>query len=347
MNGLLRKFAFGLCVVLCCLPAHAGWTLKNSTITAGSTANPFVMGAFAHPLTPGSIIIVSFGANGTSIPVPTDDAGNTYYDYGGGPVQDHLTLYDYNFYALNTHSTALNKIYISNSGGSFIYGSVGSEWTGGVPSSPVDVYAITALGIAGSGTDNASTASADTTQKGDLIYGHVICWGGPAHSAGTGFTYIGNNNYPGEYLIQSSLGTVAATWTVGSGDYYGAIMVAFKQAPIVSLSASTLGFGAWPVGVTSSSHTETITNTGIVDLVISTVTITGTDFGDFSNVADTCSGETVTSGNTCAVSVTFTPSAIGSRSASLNFADNASDTPQAVVLAGTGGVANSGHSGIM
>ncbi len=115
-------------------------------------------------------------------------------------------------------------------------------------------------------------------------------------------------------------------------------------APQVSLSAPALSFGGQPVSATSAAQAETVTNTGTANLAISTVTIGGTNAGDFAKSADTCTGATVTPNKTCAVSVTFTPSATGSRSASLNFNDNASNGPQTVGLTGTGTAAVAGVS---
>ncbi|MGB7592709.1 MAG: choice-of-anchor D domain-containing protein, partial [Terriglobia bacterium] len=107
-------------------------------------------------------------------------------------------------------------------------------------------------------------------------------------------------------------------------------------APLVSFSASSLSFGNQPTSTTSPAQVETVTNTGTGNLTISTVTISGTNASDFAKSADTCTGATVTPNSTCAVSVTFTPSAMGSLSASLNFTDNASGSPQTVNLTGTG-----------
>ncbi len=66
------------------------------------------------------------------------------------------------------------------------------------------------------------------------------------------------------------------------------------------------------------------------------MTLSGTNAGDFTISADTCAGATVASNNTCTVSVTVTPSVAGGLSAALNFADNASGSPQTVELSGSG-----------
>jgi len=107
-------------------------------------------------------------------------------------------------------------------------------------------------------------------------------------------------------------------------------------APVVSLSAPSLSFGSQLMSTASAVQSETVTNTGTANLTISTVMMGGTNASDFAKSADTCTGATVTPNGTCTLSVTFTPSATGSRSASLNFTDNASNSPQAVPLSGTG-----------
>jgi hypothetical protein len=110
----------------------------------------------------------------------------------------------------------------------------------------------------------------------------------------------------------------------------------FVALPAVSLSGTSQNFGSVLVDASSSAEQVTLTNNGGANLVISTAALNGPNASDFAISADTCSGTTLTPSNTCSVSVTFTPSAEGSRSASLIFTDNASDSPQTVALSGTG-----------
>jgi len=111
--------------------------------------------------------------------------------------------------------------------------------------------------------------------------------------------------------------------------------------PLVSLSTPDLSFGSQPLSTTSPAQSEIVTNTGTANLSISTVTIGGTNGIDFAKSGDTCTGATVAPNGTCTVSVSFMPSAVGNLSASLNFADNASGSPQVVALSGIGGAAAS------
>jgi hypothetical protein len=62
--------------------------------------------------------------------------------------------------------------------------------------------------------------------------------------------------------------------------------------------------------------------------------VTGSNAGDFS-LTHTC-GASLFAGANCTASVTFTPSARGSRTASMTITDNATGSPQTVGLTGTG-----------
>src|SRR5581483_6781725 len=62
--------------------------------------------------------------------------------------------------------------------------------------------------------------------------------------------------------------------------------------------------------------------------------ITGADPGDFSQT-NNCGGS-VPAGGYCVINVTFTPAALGPRSAILGFSDDAQNAPQTVTLGGNG-----------
>ena len=102
-------------------------------------------------------------------------------------------------------------------------------------------------------------------------------------------------------------------------------------APTVTLSTAKLSFPKTVIGVTSKSKSVTWTNTGTATLNISSIAASG----DFAISNNTC-GATVSAGASCAVSVTFTPTAKGSRQGNLTFNDNAPGSPQIVALVGTG-----------
>ncbi len=107
------------------------------------------------------------------------------------------------------------------------------------------------------------------------------------------------------------------------------------QPPNLHLSPASLSFGVWVVGTESAVQVETLTNKGGSDLVINSVAITGTDAADF-NQSSTCASS-LGAGASCAINVTFTPSQLGQRSASMTISDDGVDGPQILSLNGDGG----------
>jgi hypothetical protein len=88
------------------------------------------------------------------------------------------------------------------------------------------------------------------------------------------------------------------------------------------------------MGTTSAAQSVTLTNTGNAALSISSIGLAGANSEDFSQT-NTC-GSGVAAGANCSISVTFAPTAAGTRSASVSIADNASGSPQTISLSGTG-----------
>lgn len=101
-------------------------------------------------------------------------------------------------------------------------------------------------------------------------------------------------------------------------------------ASAVTLSQAKLDFGDETVGTTSPVQTVTVTNSGTAVLNISKIAAGG----DFAETHD-C-GSTLNEGASCAVSVTFTPVATGSRTSNLTITDDAKPSPQTVPLGGNG-----------
>lgn len=125
-----------------------------------------------------------------------------------------------------------------------------------------------------------------------------------------------------------------------AGIYSGSAVSVFLQAPAVSFSAPSLSFGDQNVGSTSPAQSATMSNSGSAPLSITGITVIGANSGDFAET-NTCipngsSSATLAPTASCTISVTFSPSATGSRSATVNVTDNAGDSPQAINLTGTG-----------
>jgi hypothetical protein len=114
------------------------------------------------------------------------------------------------------------------------------------------------------------------------------------------------------------------------------ILLLLNQAavPGAVLSSRTVAFGNQGMGIPSSAQTVTVSNTGAAALNIASITISGAQSSDFAEM-NNC-GTTLAIGANCTVSITFTPSALGTRTANIQIADNAYNTPQIIGVGGVG-----------
>jgi hypothetical protein len=106
----------------------------------------------------------------------------------------------------------------------------------------------------------------------------------------------------------------------------------------IVLAPLSLTFPATPVNQTAASETITVSNTGGTAATLSEPVLSG-NASDFALYANTC-GATLTPGNSCTLSITFTPTASGARSATLSITDNAGTTSAATQTASLSGTGN-------
>jgi N-acetylneuraminic acid mutarotase len=182
---------------------------------------------------------------------------------------------------------------------------------------------------------------------------------GAANLSITGITITGSNsnvfaqtnNCPST-LAPSALCTVSVTYTPTGVEDDAAYVSIADNAVSSPQTVELLGLGGAATGsgisispagplrfsalasATSATQIITITSTGNTNLSINSVSIIGVNPADFAQT-NNCSASIAASG-LCQISVTFTPAAAQSYSASVSIADNASGSPQSVSLSGTG-----------
>ena len=158
--------------------------------------------------------------------------------------------------------------------------------------------------------DNAYDGHEDTTAN-------VPCTGGlSAYTCGGEAATYGN--YIGCVTQANLFGTVCS----GSG------------TATIALNPTSFSYPSTFVGNSSSPTTFVLTNSGTAAASISGITFIGTNPGDFSQT-NNC-GASLAAGNSCNILVTFTPTAGGARSASLQITAAANGNPQIATLSGTG-----------
>jgi Cep192 domain 4/Beta-propeller repeat len=131
----------------------------------------------------------------------------------------------------------------------------------------------------------------------------------------------------------TAMGTQTGTLVISdnaAGSPQTVYLSGYGTGGAVSLSASSLDFGSVAVGSTST-QTVTLTNPAQSPLDISSIRAGG----DYSET-NTC-GSVVNAGASCALSVSFTPSAPGTSVGTMTITDTGLGSPQTITLTGTGG----------
>ncbi|HEY6290096.1 MAG TPA: choice-of-anchor D domain-containing protein [Terriglobia bacterium] len=136
----------------------------------------------------------------------------------------------------------------------------------------------------------------------------------------------------------TATGTRSATVTAtdnsgGSNAVQTASLTGSGVVPVAGVTPSTLTFAGQSLETTSAVQTVTLSNSGAAALTVTSIVASG-DFAATNNC-----GSSVAAGANCAISVSFKPSATGTRSGTLTVTDNsnaASNSTQTVSLSGTG-----------
>lgn len=131
-------------------------------------------------------------------------------------------------------------------------------------------------------------------------------------------------------------GTAAGVLTVIDSASTSPQTVSLKGSGVlpVSVTPANLVFPATHPTIASAPQTITVKNNQPGALTISGISISG----DYTQTSSTCllSPNTLAAGSSCTVSVTFTPTALGTRTGTLAINDDANTNPQVAGLTGTG-----------
>jgi Abnormal spindle-like microcephaly-assoc'd, ASPM-SPD-2-Hydin len=139
------------------------------------------------------------------------------------------------------------------------------------------------------------------------------------------------------YFTPSVAGPRTGTLTITDDASNSPQLVALAgsgAAGSISVSPTSLAFGNQVVNFGTAGQKVTVNNTGFVNLTVNSVAVSG----DFSKT-DTCTGVTLTPGQTCTITVGFIPAVTGSISGTLTINDTNPGSPQIVTLTGTGQLA--------
>ncbi len=110
--------------------------------------------------------------------------------------------------------------------------------------------------------------------------------------------------------------------------------VSSATGPAYTLSTASLGFGSEALYVASGAQVVTVTNVGTVAVPINAVSLSGANANQFAR-SSTC-GPSLAVSAVCTVTVTFRPTSVGAKSATLSVVAGGAAGTQTVALSGTG-----------
>ena len=295
----------------------------TSTTGGGSTT---LTATFGSNVTQKNLLVVgvsSSSANTFATPPITDTRGSVWTlaiarnpGTAGTPAQTNI------YYAVipstgpdtvTVHMTGTNSLHLH------IY-----EVSGVVTSSALDT---TGSNFQSSATAGTVSTTSPTTSANEYVFALFARQNGSgtwATGAGYGDTQSSPNSGSGtdatsEDKIVTTTGTQTATATASATDAITSVIATFVA-----------GGGGTTVGTTTTALTVTLNNTGTGPLNIASIVASG----DFAQT-NTC-GNSVAVGAGCTISVTFTPTATGTRTGAITLTDNASGGSQVINLTGTG-----------
>lgn len=154
-------------------------------------------------------------------------------------------------------------------------------------------------------------------------------WIALASASGTGAGQV-------TYTISANTGPARQTTITIAGHPITVAQAAGSPSHVSppSVSPTNLNFGSLALGTASTAQTVTLTNMASSALNVALIGIGGANAGDFAQ-SNTC-GSSVAAGASCTITITFTPTQVGPRLASLYASGNTGSGPVAVPLSGVG-----------
>ncbi len=301
----------------------SGFTIAPTTIISGGTATLTL--TLSAPAPTGGAIINLTSSNGSAFPVVSTymiQAGQTAGTFGD---------------AAGTVTSATAVTITASYNGSSKQATV--TVNPAAPSATLIGFTITPTVVTSGGT-----ASLTFTLSGPAPTGGATLSLTSSNSAvfpvASTFTIAagqttGSLTAPVGTAVSSTTIIISASYNSSSREAQIIVNPTVVAAGTITLTPTSLIFLSQMVDSSSSAQSVVLSNTGSAALNPPTTSITGANSGDFATTNNCQSG--VNGGNSCSIQVTFTPTAAGTRTATLSVTDsNAGNSPQTVALSGSG-----------
>ncbi len=280
---------------------------QGNAIALDSAGNPYIAGltnSAAFGFTPAGTVQPAYAGEGDAFVTKLTSAGAlSYFTYLGGTHADSAT---------GIAVDSGNNVYVTGTTASVDFPTAGAVFQPAYGGGNTDSF-VAKLGPAGATLVYSSYLGGTNAE---LATGIAVDT--------TGSAYVTGQTCSDDFPLADPLQAVPG----GNCDAY------ISKVSILSgfaFNPAGLVFPAQSLNTTSQSQTVTVTN-GDVAQTISGIALTGTNAGDFTET-NTC-GSSLAVGGTCTITVSFTPTGLGVRLASLVVTDSAPGSPQILNLTG-------------
>jgi hypothetical protein len=189
----------------------------------------------------------------------------------------------------------------------------------------------------GSGTPFANYTSVASHEMTETITDGEV---GLATVVGPPLAWYDSNNGEIGDICNAQHGSVVGsdghTYTVQTewSNAQGKCVVSGPPSSAYTVSPTSLAFGNQTVGTKSAAQPVTVTNTSSAAVPITSITLTGTNPGQY--LKSTTCGASLAVGGSCTISVSFKPTTTGAKNETLNVNAGGGAGTQKVALSGTG-----------
>ena len=257
----------------------------------------------------------------TAVPANSQVAYGTTTSYGSSSAL--------NSNLVTTHSATLTSL---AAGTTYHYRVLSADSTGVMVTGLDNVFTTPGAAISVSVSPTTATVASGGTQQFSAQVTNTsntaVKWSATSGSVSTAGLFTAPT------VTATKSVTVTATSVADNTKSASATVTVSVAAGILTLSPTSISFGSVTVGQTSPVLTTTLTNTGNASLTITSDSLSAGDF--HWGGKGTCNYNTLAPGSSCTYSAKFTPTATGTRTATIMIYSTASDSTVTLPLSGIG-----------
>jgi Abnormal spindle-like microcephaly-assoc'd, ASPM-SPD-2-Hydin len=257
----------------------------------------------------------------TAVPANSQVAYGTTTSYGSSSALNSTLV--------TTHSASLTSL---TAGTTYHYRVLSADSTGALVTGLDNAFTTPAAAITVSISPTTATVASGGTQQFSALVTNTsntaVTWSATSGTVST------TGLFTAPTVTATTTVTVTATSVADNTKSASATVTVNTAAGILTLNPTSISFGSVIVGQTSPVLLTTLTNTGNAPLTITNDSISAGDFNWGGK--GTCNYGTLAPGASCLYSAKFTPTATGTRTATITIYSTASNSTVTLPLSGIG-----------